>query len=339
MAKRHRRSPRSWLDFLLPRRRSERRKVEFLGGAAVSLVVLIALTTFVAASAQRTLLGNPNVAAVVSSVLVDLLNGDRASQQLGTLNVNAKLAAAAQMKANDMATKGYFSHTSPEGHDSWYWFKQAGYNFEYAGENLAVDFSESADVERAWMQSPTHRANILQSHFTEIGIATAVGTYQGRSTVFAVQMFGSPASAGAAAFAHSTTEPTNPKTIAIATPKPSNPEPRAVLGESAPQSAESPAKQAPVNVVAKEAPSWSYPLSSPKETMKYIYIALAILILIALAIDTGLEMHWHHARRAAAAGFLLVLLCGLFFTANSFIFTDPIVAQSGSQTASAALGR
>ena len=52
-----------------------------------------------------------------------------------------KTSIAAQAKADDMATKGYFAHTSPDGKNSWYWFKQAGYTFTYAGENLALDFS------------------------------------------------------------------------------------------------------------------------------------------------------------------------------------------------------
>jgi hypothetical protein len=96
------------------------------------------------------------------------------------------------MKANDMATKGYFAHTSPEGLSPWYWFKQAGYDFVYAGENLAVNFSDSAEVDKAWMNSPGHRDNILNTKYTEVGIATANGMYQGRPTTFVVQEFGRP---------------------------------------------------------------------------------------------------------------------------------------------------
>jgi uncharacterized protein YkwD len=134
----------------------------------------------------------PTVAAVISSVLVELTNVDRTSQGLGTLTVSPVLTEVAQAKANDMAQKGYFAHTSPEGLTPWHWFKEKGYRFAYAGENLAVDFSESADVQRAWMNSPTHRANVVGTQFTEIGIATANGIYNGRPTTFVVQVFGTP---------------------------------------------------------------------------------------------------------------------------------------------------
>jgi hypothetical protein len=96
------------------------------------------------------------------------------------------------MKANDMAEKGYFAHTSPEGKTPWYWFKQAGYDYSYAGENLAVNFFESKDVAEAWMNSPTHRANIVKKDYTEIGIAVATGMYEGRQSVFVAQLFGTP---------------------------------------------------------------------------------------------------------------------------------------------------
>src|SRR4029079_16600268 len=122
---------------------------------------------------QRFALRSPETAAVISAVLVDLANGDRAQHGYGTLTLNSTHVAAAQAKANDMAAKGYFAHVSPDGTDPWHWFKEAGYQFDYAGENLAVNFVDSGDVNDAWMNSPTHRDNILNPHYTEIGIATA----------------------------------------------------------------------------------------------------------------------------------------------------------------------
>src|SRR3989344_546950 len=121
--------------------------------------------------------------------LIELANDDRAGINLAPLKINPVLVLAAELKAQDMALKNYFAHTSPEGLSPWYWFDKAGYNFAYAGENLAIDFSESANVNAAWMNSPGHRANILNKNFTEIGIATAKGYYQGRETIFVVQLF------------------------------------------------------------------------------------------------------------------------------------------------------
>jgi uncharacterized protein YkwD len=135
----------------------------------------------------------PFVAAIAASTLIEFTNADRRENQLGNLRVSAALQEAAQLKADDMAAKGYFAHESPDGHSPWYWFQTAGYDFSYAGENLAVDFSESDDVEKAWMSSLQHRANILSGNFTEIGIATAEGMYEGRQATFVVQEFGAPA--------------------------------------------------------------------------------------------------------------------------------------------------
>jgi uncharacterized protein YkwD len=163
--------------------------------ASVEILLFIVILGFALAVAERTIVRESNMlAAVYSSALVDLANGERRTATLGELKVNPLLEKAAALKAEDMATKSYFAHYSPEGVSPWYWMRQAGYNYLYAGENLAIDFSDSIDVSRAWMNSPTHRANVLNGHYTEIGIAVRQGTYQGRPTTFVVEMFGSPKS-------------------------------------------------------------------------------------------------------------------------------------------------
>jgi hypothetical protein len=132
------------------------------------------------------------LAAVYADTLVTLANKNRGESS--ELKVNALLVQAAQAKANDMASKGYFSHVTPEGKTPWEWIKEAGYSYVYAGENLAVNFTESEDVNNAWLNSPGHRANIVNTKFTEIGIATAEGMYNGRKATYVVQMFGTPLS-------------------------------------------------------------------------------------------------------------------------------------------------
>ncbi|XKT74151.1 MAG: CAP domain-containing protein [Patescibacteria group bacterium UBA2163] len=159
------------------------------------------------------------LAAIVSSVLVDLTNADRIDEGLHGLSVNEKLTHAAALKAQHMAQNGYFAHESPEGFSAWHWLNEAAYDFSYAGENLAVFYGNSEDVARAWMNSPQHRANILNTQFTEIGIATAEGVYQGRPTTFVVQMFGTPQA-----------EPVVPATVAQE-PVPTVSEPVAVVAE------------------------------------------------------------------------------------------------------------
>ena len=161
---------------------------------------------------------------IEANVLVDETNQSRIANGLPNLQVSPLLQAAAQDKANDMATKGYFAHTSPQGLTPWYWFQQVGYGFDYAGENLAVNFSDSQDVTTAWMNSPEHRANILSGDFTQIGIATAQGIYNGQSATYVVEEFGTPAAAPVA-FVNAASAATAPVIVPAATPVKSSPVP------------------------------------------------------------------------------------------------------------------
>lgn len=131
-------------------------------------------------------------ASILPSVVVDLTNREREGVQTRALTANVLLEKAAQMKAEDMATRGYFSHESPDGNAPWEWIKKAGYQFAYAGENLAINFFDSKDVVSAWMNSESHKENILDKHFTEIGIGTARGIYKGKEALFVVQFFAAP---------------------------------------------------------------------------------------------------------------------------------------------------
>lgn len=135
---------------------------------------------------------NLNLSAVLPGALSTLTNEKRASSNLPQLTENEKLNLAAQLKAEDMAAKSYFAHTSPEGKTPWYWFTQVGYKYVYAGENLAVSFTDSNEVTEAWMNSPSHRANLIGRQYREIGTGAATGTYKGAKTVFVAQVYGSP---------------------------------------------------------------------------------------------------------------------------------------------------
>lgn len=129
-------------------------------------------------------------AMVTSSELTTLANKERTAKGLVPLKINDKLVKAAQEKAQDMINNGYFAHTSPVGITPWYWFDRVGYNYVAAGENLAKDFTDSQFLHQAWMNSPSHRANILNKNYQEIGIAVIEGKINGINTVLAVQMFG-----------------------------------------------------------------------------------------------------------------------------------------------------
>jgi uncharacterized protein YkwD len=272
--------------------------------------------------------GSPYIAAVISAVLVELANDDRSAQALGELQVNPKLVAAAQAKVNDMAEKGYFAHETPEGYDSWHWFGLVNYEYSYAGENLAVDFTESADVEKAWMASPTHRANILNDRYTEIGIATAKGMYKGREAIFAVQMFGRPSAAELferSAIAETPSAPV-PTTSVAATPG-------ATLGETTveeePIGALAEQDGDAVILSAEEIPWWGWVAAQPKQTLRYAYIIIGLLILGALFLDVEIEFKRHHVRHAMKAGMLLATMSMLFIAADWVFFAEPTLAMIG----------
>ncbi len=161
--------------------------------AGLSVVLAIGIIFFISSAvSNRFIVGTSQGAAVYSSVLIDLANQARIADDGPALVVSETLTKAAQLKAEDMAARQYFSHTSPDGTTPWYWFQKAGYNFVYAGENLAVDFTESADIQNAWLASPKHKENIIDPRFREIGVATKTATWQGRQTTFVVQLFGTP---------------------------------------------------------------------------------------------------------------------------------------------------
>lgn len=168
-------------------------KPHFLREKSVFVTSLLIIALFGFSLLGNFVVKNNNyLASIQAAFLVDLANEDREDIGLNQLVINDKLILAADLKAKDMSSSGYFAHVSPEGRTPWSFIDEAGYNYLYAGENLAVNFYDSEDVQDAWMDSPTHRANILSKNFTEIGIATARGKYKGENTTFVVQMFGSP---------------------------------------------------------------------------------------------------------------------------------------------------
>lgn len=133
---------------------------------------------------------NPFYADITRTALVDLANAERAKQNLPALSENPLLTKAAYMKAFDMAQNNYFNHISPNGVNPWHWFTQAGYDYKYAGENLAIGFIDSKEVQKAWIASPTHKANIVNGKYEEIGIAVLKANFQGNPATIVVQMFG-----------------------------------------------------------------------------------------------------------------------------------------------------
>jgi len=129
-------------------------------------------------------------ADITKTALVNMLNQTRGNSGLTALIENSKLDKAARMKAEDMVQKQYFSHISPQGLTPWYWFLQSGYNYKYAGENLAIGFYDSSEAFNAWFNSPSHRENMLNKNYKEVGTAVLQG-YGENNAFVVVQLFGS----------------------------------------------------------------------------------------------------------------------------------------------------
>ena len=100
---------------------------------------------------------------ISSQKLFLLTNKEREQNGLTPLVFNETLSKAALLKANYMFTNNYWAHNAPDGTTPWVFIKQVGYEYTYAGENLARGFATSDDVVKAWMASPTHKENMLSS--------------------------------------------------------------------------------------------------------------------------------------------------------------------------------
>lgn len=130
--------------------------------------------------------------AITAPTVISLANNARVEGGLSALTNSSVLSKAAQAKANDMLAKQYFAHNTPDGKTPWDFIKAAGYSYVTAGENLAIDFTEAESIQTAWMNSPGHRANIMNKNFQEIGIGISQGMFNGHQTTIVVQMFGAP---------------------------------------------------------------------------------------------------------------------------------------------------
>jgi hypothetical protein len=96
-------------------------------------------------------------------------NAERTSRGLVALTINPKLNSSAAAKAADMRDRDYWAHNTPDGQEPWIFFDAAGYNYQKAGENLAYGFGSSSATITGWMNSPSHRDNMLDASYTEVG--------------------------------------------------------------------------------------------------------------------------------------------------------------------------
>ena len=337
-------------NYLLPHEGNDH-KPHILREVSVIVLVLVAVGAFALSTLQGVvLLRNIDfLAAVLPDVLVDLTNEDRAENQLQLLTPDMTLQASAQLKANHMAENGYFAHVSPDGVSPWHWFIEAGYQFTHAGENLAVNFIDSEDVEQAWMDSPGHRANILSGNFTEIGIATAEGEYQGRRTVFVVQHFGSPAVVPTAPIQETpevagemTEDEAGPETTTEEVVEVLEPVEEAVIQEENLEIIEETETFVAVRMEGAESVSdvegsdasglvppqstmFERFATQPHQLLQWLYIVFGAIMVIVLTVTIFVEIEKQHPRNVMYGILLLALLLVLMYVSRNVIFADLLI--------------
>lgn len=176
--------------FFIPRH-SNGHKAKILHSTSIFFIVLTLLSVQVAvnfAAKKGLVLGF--AANISPSEVIRLTNIKRQENGLPALVENKTLDQAALAKGTDMINKGYWAHVSPDGIQPWKFFTDFGYDYRYAGENLARDFSDPTSAVDAWMASPSHRENLLSGKYKEIGIGVVDGKLAGVDTTIVVQFFG-----------------------------------------------------------------------------------------------------------------------------------------------------
>ncbi len=230
------------------------------------------------------------------SGLLSATNQDRAANGKLALKLNSKLDQAAQAKANDMVARNYWSHNTPDGNPPWVFITKAGYSYKAAGENLAYGFATSSDTVAGWMNSPEHKANMLNSTYKDVGFGFAnssnyVGT--GPETVV-VAMYATPLTTTVTS--SSTSTGTTPKTSYAPQTKAAN----ATKPTSTPVTT-STAKKPAAAPVATATPSSNPVTDPPTQTVSRI------------AMLTNGKLPW----LASAATFMAVLSLIMFVTRHS----------------------
>lgn len=228
-----------------------------------------------------------------ASSVVAQSNSQRAANGVGNLSLNSQLSAAAQAKANDMAAKDYWSHVSPGGTTPAQVIANSGYAYTSAGENLAYGFDTTTDVINAWMNSPDHRANLLNGSFKDVGIGMAnAANYQnsGPQTIVVAE-YGDPVEAPVPVAAAPQPTPTPKSTTPVPAGTPtSTPTPTSIPVPAAP-AATTPTKQTPkpqpaattsVKIPTAKSVTRIQALLTSKRNQSYLLLSTIILVIIAL---------------------------------------------------------
>jgi hypothetical protein len=209
--------------FFLPREGNNYRSGFLHHKIVFSLILLLVTAGFLTSSVRTNFPAVLGLSAnIPTQQLLILTNQQRQNNGLVALTDSSQLDQAAANKAADMFGKDYWAHNAPDGTTPWVFIKGAGYNYVYAGENLARGFNSASDVITAWMNSPEHRQNVLSPNYQNVGFAVATGKLSGEDTVLVVEMLGSANLGGSVASDNKT-----PPVVAVGSPTVQNVQPAA----------------------------------------------------------------------------------------------------------------
>lgn len=306
-------------DFFVPHRGNSYQPHSLRTKAAIAFLLFVVLAeALLLASVAVRFSSADFLALVLPNAIVSLTNGERTRAGQAPLSTDPALMKAAQAHAEEMAAKGYFAHVSPEGNLPWVWFQQFSYPYQYAGENLAVNFFDSTDVVTAWMNSPTHRDNIVRREFSEIGIGVATGTYEGRVTTFVVQFFGTKKAIAAAPLNPSRSEGSGDRSASQ-------------NGLAAPQPTPTPTPISPVSELAASQVQGETTVNSfwptikqivrtaPRVLSNFIFLTLLALFLISFLFAFLIKLRIQYTRIITHGLALIALTFGMLL-ANDVMF-------------------
>lgn len=182
----------AWQNWFLPHQDTHK-KAHLISWEGLVIYVLIFILLQVSFSIIS--YTKPGILGISGNIdqkkLIELTNIERQKKGLSPVSENDALNKAAILKAQNMLSENYWAHFAPSGKTPWDFILGAGYKFTVAGENLAKNFSSADNVVAAWMASPTHRDNLLNPKYQDIGIAVEEGVLNGQKTILVVQEFGS----------------------------------------------------------------------------------------------------------------------------------------------------
>lgn len=237
-------------------------------------------------------IAKPGVLGYSSEITVqkvfNMTNDERVQNGLIIYHYNSTLSQSAQKKAQDMFTNNYWAHNSPSNKTPWDFIKETGYQYSVAGENLAKDFYDTDSLMKTWMNSPTHKANIVNNKYQEIGIAVVNGVLDGVKTTLVVQHFGTPLNG----------EITNITPEEIAYNSPNSPQVLAVTSTSKSIS----------------------PLFISKIISSFMFLLIICVLIIDSYITLKNNTHRMTGSSASHIGFLLIILLFMLFSRQGVIF-------------------